>query len=130
MDDQRTVLIMIACTEVALVVIAVLRCVIAPHMPAQRVLNLDDGEARRLTRQVAVVVVLGTVVLGVNSWLASLDLYSAGAGDAFDPERDLIAIVMSALTVGLLIWVAISNRQTVADAILPRGGEAVPAWKR
>ena len=127
---HRTVLIMIASTEISLVAIAVLRCIIAPHMPAQRVLNLDDREASRLTLQFSIVVVLGTAFLAINTWLEGLDAFAGGIRNEFDPERDLIAIIMSAATVLLLVWVCISNRRTVADAILPRDGRPVPAWKR
>jgi small-conductance mechanosensitive channel len=119
---HRTVMIMIAAAVLARGFTAIVTCVIAPHMPHQRVLNFDDHEARRLTRDINVVVVLAFVVLAINVWLHGLAI-----GDA---QRDLIAIVMSAVTVLLVIGVCVANRRAIAEAILPPTGTPAPIWKR
>ena len=119
---HRTVMIMIAATVLARGFTAIVKCVIAPHMPHQRVLNFDDREARRLTRDINIVVVLAVTVLAINTWLSGLDIR--------DAQRDLIAIVMSALTVLLVSGVCIANRRAIAEAILPPTGEPAPVWKR
>jgi small-conductance mechanosensitive channel len=119
---HRTVMIMIAAAVLARGFTAIVKCVIAPHMPHQRVLNFDDGEARRLTRDVNLVVVLAVVVLAVNTWLSGLAIT--------DAQRDLLAIAMSAVTVLLVIWVCVANRRAIAEAILPPRGERAPVWKR
>jgi small-conductance mechanosensitive channel len=119
---HRTVMIMIAAAVLARGFTAIVKCVIAPHMPHQRVLNFDDGEARRLTRDINVVVTLAVVVLAVNTWLAGLAIS--------DASRDLIAIVLSGLGVLLIIWVCVANRRAIAEAILPPTGRPAPIWKR
>jgi small-conductance mechanosensitive channel len=119
---HRTVVIMIAAAVLAKGFTAIVKCVIAPHMPHQRVLNFDDAEARRLTRDINAVVVLAVVVLAINTWLSGLDIR--------DAQRDLIAIVMSAATVLLVIWVCVANRRAIAEAILPPRGIRAPIWKR
>jgi hypothetical protein len=121
---------MIVSTVLAKVFVSILRCMIAPHLPAQRMLNFDDGEARKITWQVSLVVSAAAIILGVNTWLAWLDTYIDPTQDLFDPERDLIATVMSAITVALVSWVCIGNRRAIADAILPPDDRDVPAWKR
>ncbi|MFM9859622.1 mechanosensitive ion channel family protein [Pseudoxanthobacter sp. M-2] len=119
---HRTVMIMIAAAVLARAFTAIVKCVIAPHMPHQRVLNFDDGEARRLTRDVNVVVTLAVVVLALNTWLAGLAIS--------DAARDLIAIVLSGLGVLLIIGVCVVNRRAIAEAILPPTGRPAPIWKR
>jgi small-conductance mechanosensitive channel len=119
---HRTVMIMIAAAVLARGFTAIVKCVIAPHMPHQRVLNFDDGEARRLTRDVNVVVTLAVVVLALNTWLAGLAISNAA--------RDLIAIVLSGLGVLLIIGVCVVNRRAIAEAILPPTGRPAPIWKR
>ncbi len=119
---HRTVMIMIAAAVLARAFTAIVKCIIAPHMPHQRVLNFDDHEARRLTRDVNVVITLAVIVLAINTWLAGLAIS--------DPQRDLIAIVMSGLGVLLIIWVCVSNRRAIADAILPPTDVPAPVWKR
>jgi len=120
---HRTVLIMITAAVLAGAFISILRCVFAAHMPHQRVLNLDDAEARRLTWQASAVIVVIAVIFAINGWLHGLDIR--------DGARDLIAIVMSAVTVLLFAWVCLTNRRTIADAILPPADWAEsPFWKR
>ena len=119
---HRTVMIMIAAAVLARGFTAIVKCVIAPHMPHQRVLNFDDREARRLTRDVNVVVTLAVLVLALNTWLAGLAIA--------DAQRDLIAIVLSGLGVLLIIAVCVANRTAIAEAILPPTARPAPIWKR
>ena len=120
---HRTVLIMITAAVLAGAFISILRCLFAPHMPHQRVLNLDDAEAKRLTWQTSAVIVVIAIIFAINGWLHGLDIS--------DNERDLIAIVMSAVTMLLFAWICIANRRAIADAMLaPEAWPETPFWKR
>ena len=81
-------------------------------------MDVDTQLAKNLYRDVAIFVVAGAVVGGIDWWLELLTLP--------DENRQLVAIGLSLVLVLMISVVCIAHRRTIAHMLMPAEGQANP----
>lgn len=118
---HQTVMIMVGTAVFAQLVLTFLYALLSPGNGAQRVIAMDDRDARGLAIILTAVNVFGAALFGLNAWFQSVELD--------DPTHDLFSIITTGVAIILLSAVCIAYRKSVANAILPADSGA-SGWKR
>ncbi len=84
------------------------RVVLRPHEPTARLIDLPDGEARRLTRFLSAVVLAIAVLIGFGRY---------GLADEDSGAPHIIGLVVAAAVCGLNTWILFRSRAAV-DALI------------